>query len=67
VTDWSPFSSSCPSCGQAIVQKGYDADELREALAREQEIEAWCSACGKHWIVPNAERFHIARGLEKTE
>jgi hypothetical protein len=65
MSDNSPISSECPSCGHERVQPGYTRDELAELLRTGAEIEAYCISCDEHWNLSTDERADIARALSK--
>jgi hypothetical protein len=65
MSDNTPISSECPSCGQERVQPGYTRDELAELLRTGAEIEAYCISCDEHWNLSTDERADIVRELTK--
>jgi len=56
------FAATCPSCGQEATQERH-LSELRQSLASETDIDAYCIKCDAHWKLTENERDRLAHNF----
>jgi hypothetical protein len=56
------FGATCPKCGQDATQERRRS-ELRQSLASEADIDAYCIKCDAHWKLSEDERDRLAHNF----
>ena len=56
------FSANCPECEQVATQERA-LSEIRQSLASEADIDAYCIKCGGHWKLTEDERDRLAHNF----
>jgi hypothetical protein len=56
------FEATCPQCGQIATQERRRSD-LRQSLAGEADISAYCIKCDAHWKLSEEERDRLAHNF----
>ena len=56
------FAATCPKCGHHDNQE-HRLSQLRQSLANEADIDAYCIKCGGHWKLTEDERDRLAHNF----
>jgi hypothetical protein len=67
MSEFAPFTSECPNCGQERVQPAYASDELIQLLRAGADIEAHCTSCDEYWPISTEERADLERTLARKQ